>query len=115
MKRVVFDKKSGKLFYLDVDPEELNTEIVTTWHQDSKNWRVGFPVETYNANLQKLLAHNLGLEYHPFLVALVTAVQDGAFMRVTADEFVYYYCEYVEEVDEAIIINYGGYVEPKPS
>lgn len=64
--------------------------------------------------MQRLIAHNLGLENHPFLAALASEVQSGSFIRVEADGMVYYYCEYVEETDEAIIINYGGYVEEKP-
>lgn len=97
-----------------IDDEAAMQLYHIIWHKDSKNARVCFPVETYNANLQKLLSHNLGLENHPFLAALVVAVQNGAFIRVDADEMVYYYCEYVEEVDEAIIMNYGGCVELKP-
>lgn len=106
---------NGKL--VELTPQELATiqPSIINWHKDSKNARICFPVETYNANLQKLLAHNLGLENHPFLEALVFAVQTGAFIRVDSDGNVYYYCEYVEEVDEAIIMNYGGYVEPKPT
>lgn len=111
-----YQDKSGKPAYREATDAELATiqPSIINWHKDTKNARVCFPVETYNANLQKLLAHNLGLENHLFLEALVVAVQNGAFIRVDADGMVYYYCEYVEEVDEAIIMNYGGYVELKP-
>ena len=104
--------KNGIKYELQTDDLLSQEEMI--WHKDTKNARVCFPVETYNANLHKLLAHNLGLDNHPFLAALVVAVQNGAFIRVDADGNVYYYCEYVEEVDEAIIMNYGGYVELKP-
>ncbi len=85
-----------------------------TWHKYSKKIRVVFPLEAYNANLQKLLAHNLGLESHPFLAALVLAVQNGTFIRVDADGMVYYYCDEVYPEDVSIITSYGGYVEHKP-
>lgn len=95
------------------DEAAMHTEPIT-WHKDTKNARVCFPVETYNANLQKLLAHNLGIENHPFLAALVVAVQNDAFIRVDAGGMVYYYCDEVYPDDVSIITNYGGYVEPKP-
>lgn len=85
-----------------------------TWHKYSKKIRVVFPLDTYNTNLQKLLAHNLGFESHPFLAALVTKVQNGEFIRIDADGMVYYYCDYVEDADKSIIISYGGIIEYKP-
>ena len=109
--RITYNCKTGKL----EKSNDFNKSEPITWHKDTKNARVCFHLEVYNANLQKLLAHNLGLENHPFLAALVVAVQNGAFIRVDADGNVYYYCEYVEEVDKATIMDYGGYVELKPN
>lgn len=107
--------KDGKLTFEPLTDEELAAmQPSIVWHNELKNARVCFTVDQYNANMQRLFAHNLGLENHPFLAALASAVQSGSFIRVEADGMVYYYCEYVEEVDEAIIIDYGGFVEPKP-
>lgn len=108
--RITYNCKTGKLEKSD----DFNESEPITWHKDTKNARVCFPVETYNANLQKLLAHNLGIENHPFLAALVVAVQNGTFIRVDADGNVYYYCDYVEDADKSIIISYGGIIEYKP-
>lgn len=90
------------------------TQPAIIWHYDPKDYRVVFPIDIYDANIQKLLAHNLGLESHPFLDALVTKVQTGKFIRVDADGMVYYYCVEVCDDDVDIIINYGGYIESKP-
>lgn len=108
--KCIQDKK-GNPTWKEIEVEDES--ITQNWDRPEKNVRVCFPIEVYKNNLHKLLAHNIGLENHPFLAALVVAVQNGTFIRVDADGNVYYYCEYVEEVDEAIIINYGGYVEKK--
>ncbi len=114
MKKIVFNCKDGTVNKVELTAEELAAmQSTIIWHNDSKNCRVVFPLDTYNANLQKLLAHNLGLESHPFLAALVLAVQTGAFIRVDADGMVYYYCDEVYNDDKIIIESYGGYVEPK--
>lgn len=102
---------NGKPAFEEIEvPDEPTTQ---NWDRPEKNARVCFRVEVYKNNLHKLLARNIGLENHPFLSALVVAVQNGAFIRVDYAEIIYYYCEYVEDIDEAIIINYGGYVEQK--
>lgn len=113
---ICYQGKDGKPDYREATPAEISAmqQPQLTWHKELKNARACFPNEQYNANLQKLLAHNLGLENHQFLAALVADVAAGAFIRVDDIGIVYYYCNYVEELDEAIVINYGGYVETKP-
>ena len=114
--KLIYNCETGKYTRVELTEEELLAIPleVNTWHKELKNARVCFPVEVYNANLQKLLAHNLGLENHPFLAALVVAVQNGEFIRVDADGMVYYYCDEVYESDKHIINSYGGIIEYKP-
>ena len=112
VKKIVSYQKNGIPTWKEIEVED---ELITqNWHVVEKNARVCFSLEFYNENLKKLLAHNLGLESHPFLAALVTKVQNGEFIRIDADGMVYYYCDYVEDADKSIIISYGGIIEYKP-
>jgi hypothetical protein len=89
---------------------EVNEQQVINWHT-SKPLRVVFSKETYSANLIKLTAHSLGIEQHPYLQALVQFVAGESFEKFDDQQNIYYYCEYVEEAHEAIIIQYGGVIE----
>ena len=115
MQYICIQDESGKPTFREATAVELaSMQPQPTWHKPAKAVRVCFTAEQYAANMPRLIAHNLGLESHPFLAALASAVQSGSFIRVEADGMVYYYCEYVDDVDEAIIIDYKGYVEHKP-
>lgn len=113
---ICYQDKSGKPAYREATPEELaNMQInePTIWHYLEKSARICFTVEQYRDNMQRLLAHNLGLENHPYLASLVTKVQSKSYIHIEDNNIVYYYCEYIDDTDKANINNYGGYIEIK--
>ena len=99
----------------ELTPEEIaqfpvdNREV---WHVESCNVRITFEHATYKDSLLKLIEHEKGLADRTHLASLygVFSTHPNLFKRVD-NGYIHYYCNFVYEEDEAIIINYGGKVE----
>ena len=99
----------------EMTPEEIaqiSVEKMEVWHVESCNVRITFEHATYKDNLLKLIEHEKGLADRTHLASLygVFSTHPALFKRVD-NGFIYFYCNFVYEEDEAIIRNYGGSVE----
>jgi len=99
-------------------PEEVEKYAIVVqndqWHIDEKSVRIVFECEVYQRNLMQLVEHEKGLADRTHLAMLYSHFAENIqlFTRKNNGK-VYFYCNFVFEEDEAIIIHYGGNVERK--